>query len=282
MLITRRLVIVLTGLMFSWSAAQATPMGIDAYWLSETTPAFAPEADVIAIPPRPVVSIIIDDVGYSRHADAFAASGLHLTYAILPHAPHSLRLARQLKQQNREVMLHLPMQSTLEQANRSPGLLVTGMNKPDFIQTLQYNLTELAPYIQGINNHQGSMLSADTVTMNWLMEYLAEYNQTAVQPWYMVDSRTTTATVIEPLARQHAVPTVRRHVFLDNQRDVAAIKQQVQKLLSKAQRQGYAVGIGHPYPETLQALQESVSEFQQQIDMVSVSQLIMIKSTLTQ
>jgi polysaccharide deacetylase 2 family uncharacterized protein YibQ len=54
------------------------------------------------------------------------------------------------------------------------------------------------------------------------------------------------------------VPTMDRDVFLDNVADVDAILREISRLEDKARRNGLAIGICHPYPETLEALRRAL------------------------
>ena len=237
--------------------------------------------------PDLAVSIIIDDVGYSNSAQDFLASQIDFTYAVLPFAPQTQKFLKSIHAQGHEIILHLPMQATAvatrqhshdATTRREPLVLEQGMDKREFIDALQQSFSHVAPFIKGLNNHQGSVLTADKQAMSWLMQFIKAQNDYQAQPLYVVDSRTTKLTVLEQTAQTYQLPTMRRHVFLDNQRDVAAIKTQLRKLIKKAKRQGYALAIGHPYPETLQAVQAMQTEFTaQNIKIVPVSTLLQVK-----
>ncbi len=79
-------------------------------------------------------------------------------------------------------------------------------------------------------------------------------DEVAARGLLYLDSRTTAETVGEDLARDAGVPTTRRHVFIDNEADEDAIAARLADLETLARKQGYAVGIGHPRPETIAAL----------------------------
>jgi polysaccharide deacetylase 2 family uncharacterized protein YibQ len=83
------------------------------------------------------------------------------------------------------------------------------------------------------------------------------------------------------VARQQFLDTGRRHVFLDNVHQVDAIKAQLETLLAKARKQGSAIGIAHPYPETLAVLTEELPKLEAAgIELVPVSTLIQTGSEL--
>jgi polysaccharide deacetylase 2 family uncharacterized protein YibQ len=49
-----------------------------------------------------------------------------------------------------------------------------------------------------------------------------------------------------------------RNIFLDSSVGVKFTKQKIAELLRLSRKRGQAIGIGHPFPETLQALRESL------------------------
>jgi polysaccharide deacetylase 2 family uncharacterized protein YibQ len=148
------------------------------------------------------------------------------------------------------------------------------MTRAQFIQTLQRNIASV-PHVVGVNNHMGSLLTRDPTAMRWLMSELR------ADGLFFIDSRTTDATVAERVASENLLATSRRHVFLDNTPRESEIKRQLAQLLRKARSQGRAIGIAHPYPETLAVLREELPKLKQQgIELVSVSELINARRSL--
>jgi len=123
--------------------------------------------------PIAYIAIIIDDLGYKPYSDnkALNLEGDY-SYAFLPFAPHSRKLADLAKAKNRDILLHLPMQS-LNPVSLGPGGLTMNMNHEDFIDTISQSLLSL-PNVSGINNHMGSLLTSSDQHMKWLMSFLAE------------------------------------------------------------------------------------------------------------
>ncbi len=205
---------------------------------------------------KPVITIIIDDMGnHGGWGDAALAVPGSVTYAFLPHTPHANRLARKAHAAGKEVMLHLPMQSHDGNA-LGPGALTLHMTETAFKRTLADNL-EAVPYVKGINNHMGSLLTRHPGAMAWLMQGMRARGEL-----FFIDSRTTLATVARQLAVEYQVPSASRDVFLDNDRNPEAISRQFDQLLKRARRQGYAIGIGHPYPETSQVLAQRLADIE--------------------
>jgi len=217
---------------------------------------------------QPMVAIVLDDMGndLQRGISALDLPG-PVTYAFLPFTPHAQRLARSAASRGREVMLHLPMQP-LDGAAAGPGGLSAEMDRAALQEQVRRDL-EAVPGVVGVNNHMGSAMTGDGDRMGWLMEVLAE------RGLFFLDSRTHTDTVAETVAREQGLPSGRRHVFLDNERDEAAIRASFERLLRQASRTGRAVAIAHPYPETLAVLQSELSLREQRgWQLVPVSQIL--------
>jgi len=75
------------------------------------------------------------------------------------------------------------------------------------------------------------------------------------------------------------VNTTWRDVFLDNDPAPAAIREQLRALTAVARRNGSAVAIGHPYPETLAVLARSLPRLRHQgLRLAPLSEVIAIRS----
>ncbi len=197
---------------------------------------------------QPAIVIIIDDVGDNlKKGQAVLALPGPLTFAILPHSPHGAALARKAANSGKEVMLHAPMENTHDRP-LGPGALTQDLDQAAFKQRLQDNVDSI-PGVVGMNNHMGSLLTTLKPQMKWTME-VARKNHL-----FFVDSRTTAKSVAWRAAKAQGLPYLRRHVFLDHERTLEFIHQQFEQTLAIARKEGYAVAIGHPYPETVQYLQ---------------------------
>jgi len=174
-----------------------------------------------------------------------------LALAILPGLPHSKEVALAAHSRGAVVMLHLPMEPKSGEANPGPGALTTAQDSVE-IERLFDDALQWAPGAQGVNNHMGSRFTEDTERMKAVLTLIKR------RGLFFVDSRTSPESAGFSLAREMALPTAQRDVFLDNERDVAAITGQIEELFKKAARRGHAVGIGHPYPETLEALRRAL------------------------
>ena len=212
--------------------------------------AFAPTGSESAGDNSPaVVSIIIDDIGYRLKQDRqmIELPG-KLTYAVLPNGPKAKQLANYAHQLGKEVILHMPMQSTLG-AVAEKGVLEVDMGEKEVVNALREAFSKV-PHAVGMNNHQGSLLTRHPGHMAWVMKEMAK------KDYFFIDSRTSKQSVAEKIAKEQRVRVLRRDVFLDHDVDMSSIKAQFNELIKKAKKNGAAIGIGHPHPETIAVLKE--------------------------
>jgi len=199
-----------------------------------------------------VIGLIIDDLGNQRDSglEAVNLPG-PLAYSILPHTPYGKMLAERAHEKNKEVMLHLPMESLHDNPLGKGGLKLE-MTRSELQRAVREDIDAI-PHVIGINNHMGSLLTQQPKQMSWLMNELKERGGL-----FFIDSRTTERTVARLVAQEFNIPTHNRDVFLDHEQNPEAIRFQFQRLLSIARKNGGGLGIGHPYPETLRILREEL------------------------
>ena len=216
---------------------------------------------------QPIMAIVIDDVGYKRQeGERVLALPGKLTVAVLPFTPQAHALASKAPFVGKEVMLHAPMQPKLL---RHWGEGLSAAMPEQALRASFIAMINDIPNLMGINNHMGSELTENQQVMDWLMAELP------ARGLYFVDSRTSADSVAFKAAQQKGVPTYKRDIFLDHSRKIKDIHEQFDRLVHVAKHNGMALGIGHPYPETLQVLEERMPQLHALgIELVTVSELL--------
>ncbi len=196
----------------------------------------------------PLIALVVDDMGMAR-AWSQQVVGLlgPLTLAYLPYAEGLAAQTEQARLAGHELIVHLPMEADDLTADTGPNALTTELDDDEIRERLAWSLERFGGYV-GVSNHMGSRFTGDARAMAVVID------ETARRGLLFLDSRTTAETVGEELARGAGVPTTRRHVFIDNEADEDAVAARLADLEELARKQGYAVGIGHPRPETIAAL----------------------------
>ena len=204
--------------------------------------------------PRGRVALIMDDMGNSLDTLAeLVALGRPMTVAVLPFSAHAAETARLARANGLEVLLHLPLESVNNHEGMADteGLLMSLMTGPALVAAFEANLDRV-PFASGVNNHMGSRFTAEPGLMRTVLGPIKE------RGLFFVDSRTTAKTVAYDEALRMGVPAARRDVFLDADEDRGRIRGRLVELLQKARKRGQAVGICHPFPETLAVLRSSL------------------------
>ncbi|UVL56698.1 divergent polysaccharide deacetylase family protein [Pseudomonas sp. B21-035] len=210
------------------------------------------------------LTLIIDDLGQNpaRDSRTLALPG-PVTLAIMPDTPHATDFARQAHRAGKTVILHMPMDPATGPYAWQPGTPL-----PELERRLNAALDKV-PYAVGINNHMGSRMTAEPAAMAWLMGELQR------RGLFFVDSRTSAATVAAKSAQDISLASVSRDVFLDDVRTTDAIAGQLQQGIALARKQGSAVLIGHPYPQTLEVLERELPKLKAQgIEWIEIAQMI--------
>lgn len=213
-----------------------------------------PAAAARPVPATAEIAIIIDDLGEMGAAGhrAIRLPG-PVALAFLPRTPHAAVQAALADAAGKEVLLHLPLEPAQGGGGRPyPTAIRADADRAQVREAFAAALASV-PFARGVNNHQGSRVTELSETMGWLMDEIRRH-----EGLYFVDSRTTGASVAFRVARLHGVPATERNVFLDDTRGLEAVRAQFRRLVRKALTDERALAIGHPYPETLQVLEEEI------------------------
>ncbi len=220
----------------------------------------------VSTPPNeiPRIALIVDDGGYGGPAtNSFLALDPKLTLAILPNTPFAARTAKRAQELGFEVILHMPMES-----KETPGRLATNMSETKMRQRLDDDLAQV-PGAVGVNNHMGSVLTANTAAVNRFMKCLAG------RGLYFIDSRTTARTTAFDLALKNEIPAGTRDVFLDNNKEPNYVIGQFNHLMDVAKERGQAIGICHFRATTAQVLVTMLPQLEKNgIKLVHASELV--------
>lgn len=213
------------------------------------------------------LTLIIDDLGQNPDRDrrALALPG-PVTLAIMPDTPHATDFAREAHKAGKTVILHMPMDPATGPYAWRPDLPMDELEK-----RLNAALLKV-PYAAGLNNHEGSRMTAQPEAMGWLVAELQRRHL------FLIDSRTSAKTVAAAQAQLIGLASASRDVFLDDVRTPEAVATQLKTAIKLAHKQGSAIMIGHPYPVTLDLLERELPGLKAQgIDWIDIRRMISVR-----
>jgi polysaccharide deacetylase 2 family uncharacterized protein YibQ len=216
-----------------------------------------PESPVVAVKkapaPRPGrVALVVDDMGHDLSAlDVLIGLEERLTVAVLPDSRYAVETAEIARKNDIEIILHLPLEplNNQESGDGAEGIIRSDMSRLTIRSMMEDYLTRV-PHIRGVNNHMGSRGTADIALMRLVLEPLKERNL------FFLDSMTSPRSIAAATAREMGIPAATRTVFLDDGGDPLSVRDRLNELFRQARTHGIAVGICHPYPQTLEVLKE--------------------------
>ncbi|MFT2092571.1 divergent polysaccharide deacetylase family protein [Paraglaciecola sp. 2405UD69-4] len=215
--------------------------------------------------------MIIDDMGNKPEDAAAFALPQNIVFAILPNKPLSRPFSKRAAIQQREVILHMPMES-LSGVKQEKGVLLASMSSTEIEHNLQMALDSV-PNAIGLNNHMGSKFTQLSYPLSVTMDFLLE-NQL-----FFIDSRTTRYSKAQLIADKKGVLNMKRHVFLDHVAKPEQIDLQFNRLIELSKKHGYAIAIAHPYPDTLEYLKTHLNLLEEQgITLAKISELVAYQS----
>ena len=220
--------------------------------------------------PKPRLAIVMDDLGREmKTARTLISFEFPVTFSVLPGTSNAAKVATLAHRGQREVLVHIPMEPQGFPAVDPGGDALFLDHSAEELRSRLGIFWQRVPYAVGGNNHMGSRFTESTEAMTTVLEFMRENG------FFFIDSRTSGRSVAHRLASESGVGSASRDVFLDNEQDVEKIRLQIRKLKKVALDKGYAIGICHPYPETLEALRlESAALADGDVKVVPVSELL--------
>lgn len=194
------------------------------------------------------LTFVFDDAGHNLdQLEHFLRLPFPCTIAVLPGLRYSSESARRIRKAGKQVILHQPMQSIDLHINPGPGAVTPGLSAEQIKNIVRKNLEEIWP-VAGMNNHEGSLMTADEAAMRAVLDVVAEKHI------FFLDSRTTARSVVAKVAKEKNMTVWERAIFIDNDKSRAAMETQIKKGLSIARQKGSAIMIGHVFTVELAQL----------------------------
>ena len=225
---------------------------------------FIGEAPKKPLTGKPKLVLIIDDIAVKEHADMVRSIGLRVTPSIFSATrthPDTPQIARGFE----FFMIHLPMQAQ-HFGRPEIGTLNIGDSFESILARVQKVRADF-PRAKFINNHTGSKFTSDAESM------IKAYEAFERTGFTFVDSRTIASSVVAKVAKKYGKPYIARDVFLDDDTAKSSVKKRLKEAVELAKRRGFAIAIGHPKKNTIDAIKESKNGLLSEVEVVYLNEL---------
>lgn len=219
----------------------------------------------------PKIAFIIDDIGaYDIGPLELKRLGIPITASVLPDSRRASEVVHWLREYRLNTMIHLPMQPTNSNGKRyNPKKVITKNSSDEQIRTLIQRAKQIVPFAEGLNNHEGSLVTTNRELMKKVMRVLKK------EGLFFVDSRTIGGTVAYEIAKEFNIKSAYKDVFLDHIPTYSHSIAQIRKLVDVALQKGKALAIGHPLNSTIRAIKDSCSYIKKKgVEIVDVKELL--------
>lgn len=198
----------------------------------------------------PRIAIIVTGLGMNARLTNLAISGLpaEVTLAFSPYGQNLELFAETARDASHETLLMVPMEPMDYPINDpGPHSLLTTLSAEENIDRLHFVMSRFTGYV-GLINDMGSRFTTD---QDALRPVMADLQRRGVM---FVDSRATNASIVLQVARDFGIPWAENTLYIDNTASRAEIDRYLGELETMALARGLVVGVGHPYPITVERI----------------------------
>ena len=199
---------------------------------------------------RPRIAIVVNGLGLSGAATEAAIQDLpsQVTLAFTPYAARLQEWIPTARAAGHEVMLALPMEPiSFPQSDPGPQTLLTSLSPVENLDRMEWALGRFTGYV-GVVDLEGSRFTTSEQSLLPILQAVKE------RGLMYLDSKRASTSLASQVAANIDLPYSVNSRFLDSEASRAAIDRALVDLERLARSTGSAVGIGHPYPVTLERL----------------------------
>ncbi|AIB10836.1 hypothetical protein ABAZ39_02130 [Azospirillum argentinense] len=199
---------------------------------------------------RPRIAIVLAEMGISGVTTGNALQKLPptITLAFVPYAERLDNWVERARGKGHEVMLSIPMEpQDYPRNDPGPNALLTMLPPERNMERLEWSLGKAAGYV-GITSTTGSKFTTNPDAVNPVVAAMK------ARGLMVLDARANPRSVAGTLAGQAGVPRAFADRVIDRDLSRGAIDDQLAELETIAKANGAAVGIGAPYPSTIERI----------------------------
>ena len=199
---------------------------------------------------RPRIALMISELGLRSRVTQRAIADLPAPVA-LAFSPYGSNLddwGRRAREMGHEIFIMVPMEPVnYPRDDPGPLALLVEQTAQQNISLLRSSLAQMTGYA-GVVNHMGSRFTAASDSLRPILEDIKK------RGLMFVDSRASQYSRAARMADALSMAVAVNNRYVDNSISSEDIAAQLQQLENQARTAGAAMGIGRPYPVTLEAV----------------------------
>ena len=229
----------------------------------------------------PKFIIIIDDFGNQwgpEYIQGFLEFPVPITLAIIPGHWASKRTAEMAFEKGKEIIIHMPMEPLKGSIEKEMIKITVDMSEEEIRSNLIKAIKDI-PHAKGLNNHEGSLGTADNDLMTKFFTIFKKYDL------YFIDSITNSKSICEDIMhnqndkriknKEKAIKFEKRDIFLDSDSDPDEIEKMFDIAVDSYINKGKdVVAIGHCRENTIKVLIKMVTEKYPELDYSFASEIV--------
>ncbi|TWA86520.1 hypothetical protein FBZ83_102312 [Azospirillum brasilense] len=199
---------------------------------------------------RPRIAIVLAEMGISGVTTGNALQKLPptITLAFVPYAERLDNWVERARSKGHEVMLSIPMEpQDYPRNDPGPNALLSMLPPERNMERLEWSLGKAVGYV-GITSTTGSKFTANPDAVTPVVAAMK------ARGLMVLDARANPRSVAGTLAGEAGVPRAFADRVIDRDLSRGAIDDQLAELETIAKTNGAAVGIGAPYPSTIERI----------------------------
>jgi polysaccharide deacetylase 2 family uncharacterized protein YibQ len=218
--------------------------------------------------PGAQIAFIVTDLDRSplKLYRAFMKSPLLFSVALRPDG-EAARVAKEVRQEHHEVLLHLPMEPKgYPRVDPGKDAILLDLSRIEIEDRITRCLSTIGP-VQGVVSRLGSAALNDPDVMRAVLEELKRRDLP------FIDAHTTGPSMVEEIGEETGARTLLSGGEIDDEKGTAAsVRARIKELTAAAVQKGTLIVMVHPSPLVLDVLESEISKMKAQgLEMVPVS-----------
>lgn len=202
----------------------------------------------------PVIAVVVDDITQPTDPilDDFLKIDAPLTFSLLPTAQGASAFAVQVRNQARELLVDVPME-TDEAIDTGANTITTTIDEGELFRRMEWSLQQFDEFV-GVNNYKGNVATIDADTMNKMMKSVRENGL------IYLDSYVSPRSQAILTGRRLSVPTVQSDFDVNSNQSKRSARETMDTVVQRARTGGSGILTVPATSDALVALQGWLDE----------------------